>query len=55
MKSRKKPNTRREHQQRNVPGKRAGANVTKAGRRQKSPRNARQTAGSVIATQGVRE
>jgi len=55
MKSRKKPNTRREHQERNVAGKRSGARVTKAGRRQKSPRNVRQTAGTVVAAQGVRE
>jgi hypothetical protein len=48
MKARKKPNTLREHQQRNVPGKGRGAGVTKAGRRQKTGSNVRETAGSVV-------
>jgi hypothetical protein len=54
MKSRKKPNTLREHQKRNTPGKSAGARVTKAGRRQRADRNARTTAGTTVARQGVR-
>jgi hypothetical protein len=48
MKARKKPNTRREHQERNVPGKRQGARATKAGRRQSTGSNVRETAGSVV-------
>jgi hypothetical protein len=47
-KARKKPNTLREHQQRNVPGKRQGVGVTKAGRRQKPKRNVRGTAGATV-------
>jgi hypothetical protein len=54
MKARKKPDTRREHQQRNVPGVRAGASVARAGRRQRSGRNARSTAGSVVASRRTR-
>ena len=48
MKARKQSNTLREHQQRNVPGKGQGARVTKAGRRQTSGGNVRETAGSVV-------
>ena len=47
-KARKKPNTLREHKERNVTGKGQGARVTKAGRRQTSGGNVRETAGSVV-------
>jgi hypothetical protein len=48
MKRRKKPNTRREHHERNVPAKPQGARATKAGRRQRTGGNVRETAGNVV-------
>jgi hypothetical protein len=54
MKARKKPNTRREHQQRNAPSKRRGATVAKAGRQQRTGRNVRETAGSVVKASTAR-
>ncbi len=48
-KARKKPNTRRADQQRNVPGKRAEVSVTRAGRRHAPVRNARSRATAAMA------